>query len=256
MDEPPYERVVRVEAHAVRAWPATFSEQTYEGWTLRATPGLSRGRSNHALPPMREIAPGELDSVLERMVRFSQRHGTPVGIQVSPLHLHARLQAELDDRGWDTSWPTVVMTAPPGRPPPRFGDPGLRLALTTEAHATRDWLAVWERCEGRTDVAEHETSVFRLLRGRATFAQIEDEAVAIAVPGDGLLGLFCIAVAPERRRTGLGRLITAELMARYPEATPYLQVDARNTAALALYTQLGFLELYRYCHRIAPPDHA
>jgi ribosomal protein S18 acetylase RimI-like enzyme len=71
------------------------------------------------------------------------------------------------------------------------------------------------------------------------------------VPGDGLLGLFCIAVAPALRRTGLARAIITALCARAPEAVPYLQVEARNAPAIALYRQLGFTEAYRYRHRVA-----
>jgi ribosomal protein S18 acetylase RimI-like enzyme len=245
--------VARLEAHAVHAWPATFTEQTYDGWILRATPGLDRGRSNHALPPPREIGTRELGSALERIGRFSQRHGTNVGIQVSPLHLLSRLQSELDALEWGALWPTLVMTAPGGRYV-RPATRGAPIPLTTSTHASRDWLTAWQRCDGREDIEGHETSVFRILRGHATFAQIEDEAVAVAVPGDGLVGLFSIAVAPERRRGGLGRIITSELIAQWPDAIPYVQVEQSNVAAIAMYEQLGFTEAYRYCHRLPPPD--
>ncbi len=75
--------------------------------------------------------------------------------------------------------------------------------------------------------------------------------MAIAVPGDGLLGLFCIAVAPERRRAGLASALVRALIADEPGARPYLQVEARNAGAIALYERLGFSEAYRYVHRTA-----
>jgi len=213
---------------------------------LRATPGLDRGRSNHALTPVRTLDPSELAPALARADAFADRHGIRLGIQVSPEHLHGPLERLLDERGWDARWPTVVMT----------GAPGVRTAedgLVVEEHASPTWLAAWARCEGRPDVQAHADTVFALLRGRARFARLDDDAVAIGVPGDGLLGLYCIAVAPERRRTGLGRAVVTALCAHDPDATPYLQVEARNTPAIALYRQLGFEEVYRYRHRVRRP---
>jgi ribosomal protein S18 acetylase RimI-like enzyme len=232
----------------VGAWPATISERTADGWTLRATPGLPRGRSNHALPPCRALSSAEIAPALARAGAFARRHGVTLGIQVSPLHMHAELQAQLDARGWATQWPVVVMTRP--APAPRRGWP-VAGALSLADFATDEWLAAWERCERRDDVAAHAQTVLVGLRGRAIFARIDDIAVAIAVPGDGLLALFCIAVAPEHRRRGLGRAIVTELLVRAPHTTSYLQVLERNEAAISLYEQLGFRAAYRYCHRIA-----
>lgn len=209
---------------------------------LRATPGLDRARSNHALTPVRALAVEELEPALDRAAAFARRHGIRLGIQVSPDHLHAELERLLDERGWEAQWPTVVMAAAPGMTDAGDG-------LIVENHASVQWAAAWARCEGRPDVQAHVDTVFALLRGRARFARLGDDAVAIAVPGEGLLGLYCIAVAPQRRRTGLGRAIVTALCARDPEATPYLQVDARNGGAIALYRQLGFEEAYRYRHR-------
>jgi N-acetylglutamate synthase len=76
--------------------------------------------------------------------------------------------------------------------------------------------------------------------------------VAIAVEDDGLLGLFCVAVDPELRRAGLGSLLMRALLARTRAGQAYLQVDARNAAAIAMYLRLGFTEVYSYCHRAAP----
>jgi len=240
------ELICRLEAHALEAWPATIVERTGDGWTLRATPGLDRGRNNNALTPCRELTGVEIDRGLTEVARFSERHGIRAGVQVSPTYLHRELLAELDRRGWRTQWPTVVMTAPPtGR------RPGVDLEI--DPGATPAWLATWARCEGRSQAsaAAHADTVFAALRGRAWFASLDDAAVAIAVPGDGLLGLFCIAVDPERRRSGLGTALMRALQARAPTAIAYLQVEQRNTSAIALYERLGFTRAYEYLHRTA-----
>lgn len=167
-------------------------------------------------------------------------------LQGSPANLHRGLLDELDVLGWGERWPTVVMArsaGPTATPPHRD--------LTLDDEATPEWLAVWGECETRdeAEVAAHARTVFALLRGRAAFAHLGNDAAAIAVPGEDLLGLFCIAVAPERRRAGLGTAITTALLARLRHRTAYLQVEERNTGAIALYERLGFRAVYRYHHR-------
>jgi ribosomal protein S18 acetylase RimI-like enzyme len=242
----------RLEAHALRGWPATLVEQTSDGWVLRATPGLDRARSNNALTPCRELSAAEIERGLIDVHAFAARHGIRAGVQVSPAFMHGELLAELDRRGWRTQWPTVVMTAAPTAP-----SAAPAVAITVEESATPEWLAAWGRCEERSasSVAAHAGTVFALLRGRAWFARLDGVAVAIAVPGDDLLGLFCIAVDPARRRTGLGAALIRALQAQAPSATAYLQVEQRNTGAIALYERLGFVERYRYQHRLSFSAH-
>lgn len=126
--------------------------------------------------------------------------------------------------------------------------PGLWL----DDHASPTWLEAWSRCEPGRDVEAHARTVFARLRGRAGFARVAEQAVAIAVADDGLLGLFCVAVDPALRRTGLGTRLMRTLLARSGADRAYLQVDARNAAAIAMYAGLGFTQAYAYCHRSAP----
>ena len=103
-----------------------------------------------------------------------------------------------------------------------------------------------------SDVEAHARTVFRGLAGRATFARLDDAAVGIAVEHGGLVGLFCLAVDPKRRRSGLGSGLARSLLAGSGARTAYLQVEEANAPAVALYERLGFQEAYRYCHRVAP----
>jgi ribosomal protein S18 acetylase RimI-like enzyme len=79
-----------------------------------------------------------------------------------------------------------------------------------------------------------------------------DAAVGIAVESDGLVGLFCLAVDPARRRGGLGTALVRALLAGADAGSAYLQVEESNAPAVAMYQRLGFREAYRYCHRVAP----
>jgi ribosomal protein S18 acetylase RimI-like enzyme len=65
----------------------------------------------------------------------------------------------------------------------------------------------------------------------------------------GALGIFDIVVAPEHRRRGYGRRVTAALLAwgaQHGATSAYLQVVAANAPARALYAAQGFGEAYGY----------
>ena len=232
----------------MRAWPATVTERVDGGWVLRATPGLDRGRSNNALTPCREVRGEEIPAAITSVEQFARRHGIRPGIQVSPLSLHHELMGELDRRAWETRWPELVLAAERDETVWSCGGHAVERAN----HATPEWLAVWARCEPGRDVGAHARTVFPLLAGRAVFARMGDAAVGIAVDHDNLVGLFCVAVDPERRRAGLGTAIVRALLAESRAGTAYLQVEESNAPAVALYERLGFGEAYRYCHRVAP----
>jgi ribosomal protein S18 acetylase RimI-like enzyme len=269
----PAELACRLEQHAVDAWPAAVTERAPDGWVLRATPGLDRGRSNHALTPCRAVGVDEVPGAVARVEAFARRHGIHPGIQVSPLGLQDELMSELERRGWGTGWPLLVrvlaapvaLVASPSAVSAVSGvsavsavsaasgtDTARGVALEVSDHATPEWLAAWARCEPGRDVEAHARTVFPRMAGRASFARLGDLAVCIAAEGDGLVGLFCLAVDPARRRGGVGTALVRALLARSAAEVAYLQVEASNAPAIGLYERLGFGEAFRYCHRVAP----
>ncbi len=246
-------QVAAIEAHCVRAWPPEFVEHTDDGWILRATPGLpGRGRSNHALSPVRAIKAAEYDGVLARAQAFAERHGVECGLQVSPTDLHAPLLGALEHRGWSLGQDVLVMAG--DTQAVAGGGEEEVLELTVEDHATPEWIGAWAHCDGRSDVDDHVAHVFPRMAGLARFAHTGTRAVGISVELDGIVGLFCLAVAPELRRQGVGRALVRSMLAQHPGSLTYLQVYSQNTAGIALYRSLGFQEIYRYRHAIKPPD--
>ncbi|HET9103300.1 MAG TPA: GNAT family N-acetyltransferase [Solirubrobacteraceae bacterium] len=257
-----------LELAALRGWPATIQLKAPGGWVLRATPGLDRARSNHALTPCRALAAGELLPAIEAVRAFAHRHRIRPGMQVTPLGLHDALENTLADQGWQRRWPALVLarpapdagpsgTPPGGRPAPRPDDRPRPAAVAPQVfrhgdRADRDWLDAWARCEPGRDVEAHARTVLAALAGRACFGRLGDQAVGIAVPWRGTLGLYCVAVDRQRRRQGLGRAITQALISLHPGARVFLQVESDNAAAIALYERLGLRATHRYVHWVAP----
>ncbi|MBN9376618.1 MAG: GNAT family N-acetyltransferase, partial [Cellulomonas sp.] len=65
--------------------------------------------------------------------------------------------------------------------------------------------------------------------------------------------LSCLAVSPDARRHGLGRTLTRHglaLAARHGASRVFLQVEAANAAAAALYAQLGFVVADGYAYLV------
>lgn len=246
------ELVEAVESHCLRAWPAEVLATTADGWALRATPGLEgRGRSNHALTPAQPLSLDAYVRGLAEAEAFASEHGITCGVQVSPLSSHALLLSELATRGWVVQQPVVVMTGDTAAISAAGAHP-TDLGLVATDAPTPEWVATWAHCDPRPDAGAHVATVFPKMAGIARFNHTPGRAVGISVELDGIVGLYCIAVAPELRRRGLGKLLVRGMLAQHAGSLTYLQVFSANTAGIALYESLGFHEEYRYCHAVLP----
>jgi [ribosomal protein S18]-alanine N-acetyltransferase len=71
----------------------------------------------------------------------------------------------------------------------------------------------------------------------------EDETVTGCIISDndrGRVRIMNIAVHPEYRNRGIGKLLMHSVMAQKPDSSVVLMVEEINTAAQAMYTDLGF----------------
>lgn len=251
--------VSQIEAHSIYSWPPQVVEDGPGGWTLRATPGLSRGRSNHALTPSYTADDEEIEAGLAAAEAFANRWQIELGLQVSPVELHSHLLHALATRGWSVGADVFVMMASPETVLDAPGPEPLDLSVSD--HADADWLRAWAACDPRRvpvqpgdDVRSHRETVFAAMAGRARFCHFGELAAGIAVERENLMGLFCLAVAPGARRRGLGKGLVKGLVRDTTATDVYLQVLSGNTAGLALYRSLDFKPAYRYCHCLAPAD--
>jgi GNAT superfamily N-acetyltransferase len=72
---------------------------------------------------------------------------------------------------------------------------------------------------------------------------------------DQMVGLYDVFTAPPARGKGLSRRLCAFLLrqaALQGARLGYLQVDAENHPARAVYAHLGFTDAYRYHYRSPP----
>ncbi|TDC38012.1 GNAT family N-acetyltransferase [Micromonospora sp. 15K316] len=248
--------VVDLELAADEAWPAPTHERL-GGWLLRAADGWT-GRANSALPvgdPDRPL-PAALDTV-ERW--YAERGLTPM--VNTPLPLATPVGAELDARGWSSRPPVLVQTAPlplPHAPVPSSRGPATTAVVELAVAPTPEWLAiVGDRKAGLPDAARHVLTAVDHVR--FAHAYVDGTLTGIGrgtVTGRGRwLGLTLIEVLPAARRQGLARRIIRALAqwgAETGATHAFLQVEQRNTAAVALYQRLGFATHHTYLSRVAP----
>jgi GNAT superfamily N-acetyltransferase len=251
---PPASEVISLELAANDAWPAP-TQARLGSWILRAA-GNWTGRANSAL------AVGDPDRTLEAaidgVVEWYADHGQQPLIN-APMPLAAPVSAALDRRGWSARPLTLVQTAliAPllATPPVRHDRPPVELADAP----SDDWFAM---------VSEHKgtlpPSAMRILTGPAevVFAHVHDADGALigvargAVTGpDRWLGVSLLQTAPAARRQGLAQHMLRGLLqwgVQHGSHRAYLQVEERNTAAVALYGKAGFTTHHTYLTREAP----
>ncbi|MDH6135068.1 GNAT superfamily N-acetyltransferase [Kitasatospora sp. MAA4] len=244
---------VELQRIAARGWPAVEQEPLGE-WTLRASAGFTR-RANSVQALGDPALP--LPQALDRVRQWYADRGLPALIEVTSPGSPEGLVAELERLGAGLDQ-TLVRTAPiapltkVGRAPER-----VRLSRT----AGPRWLSAYRRAGGDPAL---DAAAAQVLHGGpsvwfATVPAADPDDTPLAIGRgviDGAWACFAaIEVQPAARRQGLAGSVMAVLAARAAEegATGgYLQVEAENAAAIALYDGLGFTTSHTYHYARLP----
>ncbi|MEM7002739.1 MAG: GNAT family N-acetyltransferase [Pseudomonadota bacterium] len=224
---------------------------------MRFSNGFTK-RANSVVP-LYTATPNETtgDQMLLDRVRYCENLYARARLQTVFRLPEISLQAEhldtlLDQRKYQKAETTWVMTAPLGS-----AKPGADIRFVS----VDQWLAGYTALTG---IDEPSSRLHRLLIQRIpgecgfalAFADDPEHPVAcgLAVQEASVLGIFDVYTHNLHRQQGYARQIMQSLLAwgaTQGARLSYLQVNAENTAAVDLYTALGFQSEYRYWYRIA-----
>ncbi|MFF4358393.1 GNAT family N-acetyltransferase [Streptomyces sp. NPDC001604] len=243
-----YEELAHV---ASRAWRPVESERLGE-WELRAAAGFTR-RANSVLPLGDPGVP--LDEALDVVRRWYGERALPAYIQTATgaEGTQELLCAELERRGWVREVTAELWIGALAPVADRAEASGVVLSRT----ADEAWLARYQR-KGVSEVA------LKVLGSGPSvwFATVpgSSEGAAPAAIGrcvvDGRWASFAaVEVDPEQRRRGLATTVMAALARRALDegaSAAWLQVEADNVGARALYAGMGFAAHHAYHHYREP----
>ncbi|OIJ64859.1 GNAT family N-acetyltransferase [Streptomyces mangrovisoli] len=233
-----------------RAWRPVESERL-GGWELRAAGGFTR-RANSVLPLGDPGLP--LDAALDAVRRWYGARGLPAYVQTATgaPGTQEALCAELEERGWVREVTAEVWIG--ALAPVADRAEGARVVLSRTADEA--WLARYQRKGlGGTALA--------VLGGGPSVWFASVPADSGGVPSaigrlvvDGRWASFAaVEVDPGLRRRGLATEVMAALARRAlgeGASAAWLQVEADNAGAGALYARLGFAAHHAYHHYREP----
>jgi ribosomal protein S18 acetylase RimI-like enzyme len=225
-----------------------------DGWLVRFSPGKAkRARCINAL------ASGRL-SVVHKLARAEGVFAAaqlPMVVRITPFTRPSGLDAELAARGFGVIDDTRVMVAPglahlaPLALPRGFKWQPLGGAAMAQAVGALRGSPLAQR-QAHAERLANAPVPFRALAIKNT----DDGAVVAcgqcASEGD-LVGVYDVFVDPSMRGRGLAAALCTRLLSDARQAgakSAYLQVEADNAPARAVYFRLGFTDGYGYHYRM------
>ena len=243
-----------LEGLSFRAWPAAEVEH-FDGWIVRYTGGASR-RANSVWP---NEGDGSIDveTRIDRVEDIYRRKNARAVFQVGPGARPDDLDARLERRGYVVEAPTRVLVAEPHHVLATAPDDAGPSCSVTES-MTEDWFDL----SGRHGRYAGQEPVYRSLLERIAAPTVyatgkigaEVVAVGLGVCELPWMGIFSMWTLPSfRRRKAASSILRAlvEWAVRQGVTRLYLQVEADNEGARALYARAGFADdLFGYRYRV------
>ncbi len=228
------------------AWPAR-ERARLGGWRLNAASGRSM-RINACWP----LAAPDRDPevALDAVEAWFAERGLPPRFKLTdgvtaPEDLPERLAA----RGYAPRKETVVMMGRLGSLAGGAGDSAVRVTAAPDA----TFEAVFTATAGDPEDGRERLDALGRIPAPARFARLDIDGAAAAIGasaiGGGFAGVFGMRTAPGHRRKGLARRVLRALLAEagaLGAERAWLQVEAENAPAIALYADEGFEPAYRY----------
>ena len=229
-----------------------------DGWLVRFCPGKAkRARSINA------VAPGRLPLAekLRRAATIYRDASLPLVVRITPFSQPTKLDAELAAAGYERFDDTHVMAAAVAASP---SPPALMPGVCMERVDAQRYASTVGELRG-TPLVQRSAHAERLRRSPVPYEgwlmTRNGQLLAcgqFAREGE-FVGLYDVFTAPEVRGQGLAKTLCAQLLhcaTSQGAHTAYLQVDAANAPAIAVYRTLGFVHGYDYHYRALEPDSA
>jgi ribosomal protein S18 acetylase RimI-like enzyme len=236
--------IARLEHSTRDAVAPPAHDDTLDGWLL-SFDSSTVGRAKSAAPLRHHsLHPAALPDIC---ARYTERGLKPV-FRLADVAGLANVQEELRRLGFAPTQATLVQVAPTSAVA-ALADPA---AATWSATPTAQWAAVYTA--PGFDPVDGQHRVQALSRGQhGVYATVVQQGQPVcagtAVYSQGWASLHGLRTEVSARGQGLARQLMAclaqEALQRGLTET-FLQVEAENTAALALYRRAGFVTAWRY----------
>lgn len=241
-----HEHIRKLETLSFRALPA-LSSRLYDGWLLRFSRGYTR-RANCVNPLYGSSV--DIHDKIDLCEDLFAKAELPAIFKLTPAVQPDNLEEVLLKRGYheQPTGLTHVFTSSDLSMAERDARVGFSEAYNT------GWLGRFADLDGMN---EDETAIYaamlKELYAVHIYASISvgEHRVALgrAVFEDGWVSIFDVVTDPRYRRQGLARTMMRTLLdwgQRQGAERAFLQVEAANTAAFQLYSDLGFQKAYSY----------
>lgn len=245
------QQIIEIERIASHAWPA-LEVQYLGGWTLRTSYGITH-RANSTLI-LDELPEGDIDTAIQIVREFYINRGLPPRFQLTNASVPANIDRKIADLGFILEMKVNVQII--------SLDSLIQdvTSFSVEIHSIpqQNWLSTYAavgdydsfslgiRKAVMTCIVQKKAYVSAICKGKVV-------GVGFGVVEGGWLGLFAINTLTQFRRKGIATAITHAL-AQWGLSKganhAYLLVEQKNEPANALYSHLGFQNLYYYWYRL------
>lgn len=249
MDKTSDQLMRTIEELSLNAWPS-LQQILYDGWILRFADGYTK-RANSVNPIY--LGTQNVNQKIQYCQQIYLNKNLKPIFRVTPLAHPENLDEILATAGFEKRDVTSVQIRDlASLPTPTTNSVKIWTDVSQEwldhfVHMSEIPLVEWDSLIG----------ILLNIASQKCFAVLlnDDQVVScgLGVLERQYVGLFEIVTAKDKRGRGFARELIFHILnwAKNQDATTaYLQVVMTNTAALNLYTQLGFEEIYQYFYRM------